>query len=179
MALLDGFVSYLGDVIAAHAPQAQWQVCHHRIKRYHLQNHPVLTSPLNDADVHPPHLVAAEASRMRGLMKPLREDLFTTWATDVITELRGQNEPVPMVEEPLVEVEYEHGVFGVGLHEELAHEHSRKVDRMVKDLKAQPGVTSACREDRETVLVSAPDWNSEQLQRWVTDWITRHVPAMG
>lgn len=34
VALLDGFAAYLGDVMAAGAPRAQWQVCHHRIKRY-------------------------------------------------------------------------------------------------------------------------------------------------
>jgi hypothetical protein len=143
--LLDGFVSYLGDVITAHAPDAEWQACHHRIKRYHLHNHPVLNSPLSDSNIYPPDMVAVEANIMRHHSEPLREDRFTDYATTVITDLRGQNEPVPVVEEPLVEVEYENGVFDVGLHEELAHEHSRKVDRMVKDLTTQPGITSAVR----------------------------------
>lgn len=179
--LLDGFVSYLGEVMAAGAPDATWQVCHHRVKRYHLQNHPVLNSPLSDSDIYPPNMVAVEANIMRHHAKPLREDRFAAYAADVITELRGENEPVPVAEEePLAEVgSDDDGVFDVGLHEEIAHEHSRKVDRMVKDLAAQPGIVSAHREDREMLLVTAPGWDAEQLERWVTDWLTARIPELG
>jgi hypothetical protein len=179
--LLDGFISYLADVITVGTPDAQWQVGYHRIKRYWLQNHPVLKSPLSDSDIYPPAVVTAEASRLRRLMEPLREDRFTAYADAVITELRGESEPVPVAEEePLVEVESdEDGVFDVGLHEELAHEHSRKVDRMVKDLATQPGIVSAHREDREVLLVTAPDWSAGDLEAWLTDWVTRRIPAKG
>mgnify|MGYP004479034663 CR=1 FL=1 len=177
--LLDGFISYLGDVMAAGAPAAAWQVCHHRVKRYHLQNHPVLTSPLSDSNIYPPDLVTVEATRLRRRLDTLREDRFAGWAARVIAELRGENEPVPVVEEPLVEVEHENGVFDVGLHEVVAREHPRKVDRMVKDLATQPGITSAFREDREVVLVTAPDWKSQQLERWVTGWLKARIPELG
>jgi len=81
-------------------------------------------------------------------------------------------------EEPLVEVDEDDGVVDVGLHEENAHEHSRQVDRMVEDLAARPGVDSAFREDREVVLVAAPDWDAEQLERWVTDWLEARIPEL-
>lgn len=42
--LLDGLVSYLGDIVQQRAPEARWTIARHRIKRYHLNNHPVLVS---------------------------------------------------------------------------------------------------------------------------------------
>lgn len=32
------------------------------------------------------------------------------------------------------------------------------------------------REDREVVLVTAPDRDAEQLEKWVTDWRKARVP---
>lgn len=177
--LLDGMASYLAEVITTHAPSAEWAVAHHRIKRYHLQNHTVLTSPVSGAHVFLPGALAVASNRLRHGLDPLAEDTFTRYALAVIAELQSEPPEEAGEPEPLVEVEYENGVFDLGLREELAHEHSRKVDRMVKELKAQPGITSAYREDREVVLVTAPDWNSQQLEQWVSDWITRHVPAVG
>ncbi|MFF0905727.1 UNVERIFIED_CONTAM: hypothetical protein RF653_18810 [Kocuria sp. CPCC 205316] len=139
----------------------------------------MLKSPVTDADIYPPSLVVVIAHRLRRGMDPLREDEFTDYATAVITRLRGESEPIPMAEEPLVEVEEESGVFDIGLHEEIAHEHSRKVDRMVKDLTTQPGIVSAHREDHEMLLVTAPDWDAEQLEQWVTDWLTARIPELG
>lgn len=178
--LLDGFISYLGDIVTAAAPEAVWQVGQHRIKAYVYYHHPVLASPAtdNDGQLYLPGMVAVTANRLRHRMDPLREDLFTAYATELIAELRGEVEKAPVVEEPLVEVGEEDGVFDVGLHEEIAHEHSRKVDRMVKDLAVQPGIDSVYREDREVVLVTAPDWDAERLERWVLDWLKARLPEL-
>ena len=178
--LLDGFISYLGDVITTAAPEAVWQVGQHRIKAYVNYHHPVLATPAtdNDGQLYLPGMVAVAANRLRRRVDTLREDKFTSYATGLIAELRGEVEKFPMVEEPLVEVGEEDGVFDVGLHEEIAHEHSRKVDRMVKDLAAQPGIDSAYREDREVVLVEAPDWDAERLERWVLDWLKARLPEL-
>jgi hypothetical protein len=178
--LLDGFISYLGDVVTAAAPEAVWQVGRHRIKAYVYYHHPVLAGPATDDDgqLYLPGMVAVPATRLRQRMDPLREDRFTAYATGVIAELRGEVEQVPVVEEPLVEVGEDDGVFDVGLHEEIAHEHSRKVDRMVKDLAAQPGIDSAYREDREVLLVTAPGWDAERLERWVVDWLKARLPEL-
>lgn len=141
----------------------------------------VLKSPLDASETYPPNLVAVEANRLRRGMGPLREDEITEYATTVITELRGKNEPVPVVDEPLVEVgaDGDEGVFDVGLHEEIAHEHSHTVNRLVKELATQPGVVSAHREDREVVLVRAPDWDAHQLEQWVLDWLKARIPELG
>jgi hypothetical protein len=178
--LLDGFVSYLGQVITAHAPEAAWQVAHHRIKAYHLQNHPVLTSPLTDSHIFTPVVVSVTANRLRSGLDPLREDEFTSYAVAVIGRLRGQDEADVAEPEPLVEVgsDDDDGVFDVGLREDVAHEHSRKVDRLVAELAQQPGIISAFREDREVLLVTAPDWDAEDLQRWVLHWLTTRLPAL-
>lgn len=42
--LLDGLVSYLGDVVQQRAPGARWEIAHYRSKRYHLNRHPVLVT---------------------------------------------------------------------------------------------------------------------------------------
>lgn len=34
------------------------------------------------------------------------------------------------------------------------------------------------REDREMLLVTAPDWDAEQLEQWVTDWLTARIPEL-
>lgn len=177
--LLDAFISYLGEVITMGAPEAVWQVGYHRMKAYRLQNHPVLTSPLTDSQIFPPVVVNVVAYRLRRGMDPLRENEFATYAVGVIRRLRGQDQVAVAAPEPLVEVGEEGGVFDVGLYEEIAHEHSRKVDRMVKDLATQPGIVTAHREDREMLLVTAPGWNAERLERWVTDWLKAELPELG
>lgn len=183
--LLDGLISYLGHVITAAAPDAAWQVGYHRVKAYHLQNHPVLSSPHTDSQNFLPGLVTVVANRLRSGMDPLREDEFASYADAAITRLRGEHEDDLTVAapEPLVEVETgndaDDRVFDVGLREDLAHEHSRQIDRMVKELRAQPGVASVIREDREMLLVSAPEWNAGDLEQWLLAWIRHHLRDAG
>ncbi|WP_147394419.1 hypothetical protein [Arthrobacter cheniae] len=178
--LLDGFISYLGGVVTAAAPEAVWQIGQHRIKAYVNYHHPVLVSSTTDYDgqLYLPRMVAVTASRLRRHMDPLRDDEFTSYATGLITHLRDEVERVSVVEEPLAEVGEEDGVFDIGLHEEIAHEHSQKIDRMIKDLAAQPGIESVLREDREVVLVTARDWDAERLERWVLSWLKARLPEL-
>lgn len=176
--LLDGLVAYAGDVVIARAPRAQWQVCHHPVKRYHLQNHPVLSSELTHVNVFPGGLIAVMANVLTSdRHDAFEDDALTGYARGVIDELQHGRLPAQAEPEPLVEIELEDGVFDVGLRQDLAHEHSGRMDRLVKDLRAQPGVVAAHREDREVLLVSAPDWSRDDLERWLTGWIERLVPA--
>ncbi len=143
-------------------------------------HHPVLAGPATDDDgqIYLPNMVAVTANRQRRGLDPLGEDRITAFASRVITALsREEAEPVPEVDEPLIEVDSDDGEeYDVGLRDDLAHEHSRLMDRMVKELKKQPGVNSAHREDRDMLLVRAPDWAAEDLEQWLIVWINRHVP---
>ncbi|MDZ4090729.1 MAG: hypothetical protein U1D68_05935 [Arthrobacter sp.] len=59
----------------------------------------------------------------------------------------------------------------MSLREDVAREYSRMVDRMVKNLAKEDGITGVIREDREVLLVTTPSWNPAQLQEWVTRYL--------
>lgn len=61
------------------------------------------------------------------------------------------------------------------MREDIAHEYSQEVDRLVKTLAKEDGITGAVREDREVLLVTTPSWNTEQLQQWVTRYIQDNI----
>ena len=116
MTLLDGFVSYLGDVVTAAAPQAVWPFGRHRTKAYVYYHHPVLAGPVTDDDgrTYLPGTVAVTADRLRRGMDPLGEDRSTACAAGLIAEPHGEVEKIPAADEPLVEVGEEDGVFDAG-----------------------------------------------------------------
>lgn len=45
------------------------------------------------------------------------------------------------------------------------------MDRLVKNLVKEEGITGAVREDSDVLLVTTPRWSTEQLQQWVTRYI--------
>jgi hypothetical protein len=180
LVLLDGLVSYLAVVIRDHAPSARWETARHRIKRYAYNNHPVLVSGTGENYFLP----EIPASAARALLLGLREvpdDEIARDARAVIAELNagdgGAEEDPAGTDEPLVEVEDlgEDALRGreleMSLREDIAHEHSRVVDRMVKTLAKEDGITGVVREDREVLLVATPHWTTAQLQEWVTAYL--------
>jgi hypothetical protein len=94
-----------------------------------------------------------------------------------IEQLNGTSEDAAGGDEPLVEVEDlgEDALRGreleVSLREDVAHEHSRVVDRMAKTLAKEDGITGVVREDREVLLVATPAWTIDQPQEWVTGYL--------
>lgn len=62
--------------------------------------------------------------------------------------------------------------FDVSVLEEIAYERSRLVDQLVGALEEQPGVLEAFREDRERLIVRAPDWDAEQLQTFAAGYLS-------
>lgn len=178
--LLDGFVSYVEEVIARGAPTAVRAICTHPVKRFHIRNQPTLTSPTTDAWISVPTMVRATAGGLRKHRQPVIETQFTDYALRAIAELElvDAREALPTEPEPVLELTLKDGELDVALRDDLAHEHSRLVDQMVEELGAQPGIASAHREDREVLLVRAPDWSVSDLERWLTDWIGRHVRGL-
>lgn len=171
--LLDGLVSYLGVIVQEHAPSARWGIARHRIKRYMYNNHPVLISSRGDHYFLPGIPVSDARASIRG-MRESPDDRIARYAGAVIEELNrgGPGDDELAEDEPLVEVEDlgEDALRGreleVSLREDIAHEHSRTIDRMVKALKKEDGITRVHREDREVLLV-ATAWSADRLMNWV------------
>lgn len=57
--------------------------------------------------------------------------------------------------------------FGIWLSDEVAHRRSAKVDRVLRRLSREKGVEEIIREDREMILVKAPNWSAEDLDSWL------------
>uniref|UniRef100_UPI000B41EB94 hypothetical protein n=1 Tax=Arthrobacter globiformis TaxID=1665 RepID=UPI000B41EB94 len=105
--LLDGLVSYLGDVVQQRAPGARWEIAHHRIKRYHLNKHPVLVSGTGEDHHFLPDLPRARAHGNLTGFRESPDDAMAVYARGLIEQLNRGDQPddEEMAEdEPLVEV---------------------------------------------------------------------------
>ena len=183
LVLLDGLVSYLGVVIQAHAPTARWEVARHRIRRYVVNQHPVLVSGVGGNHCFLPMVPQGAASALLRGMREVPDDSIASYARSTIDYLNaeGRTDEDPAEDEPLVEVEDLGGdalrgrELEVSLREDIAHEHSRVVDRLVRALAKQDGITGVLREDREVLLVATPGWTTGQLQDWVLHYLEANV----
>lgn len=170
--LLDGVLSYLAVLVVDRAPRAQWKIAHHRIKRY-AHNHPVLSRDGDDADYFLPGVLAVNARATLNGVRESPEDSMASYALAIIGYMNKAEESTDELaeEEPLFEVEdvrdepggYD---FEIDLGDEIAHERSAKVDRLVRKLSREDGVHEVLREDREIILVRAPSWSIDQLETW-------------
>jgi hypothetical protein len=175
IALIDGVISYLCHVVEQGAPSAQWRVGYHRIKSYRWQNYPVLAS--DGEEVALAHLLPGLARGTASGSFSSDDDKLARMAVAAIKRLNGVDEETVAEPEPLVEVEDlgEDALRGreleVSLRDDIAHEYSRVVDRMVKTLAKEDGITAVVREDREVLLVATPGWTTTQVQEWVTGYL--------
>jgi hypothetical protein len=179
VALVDGVISYVCQVIERGVPQAQWRVGEHRVRSYIWRNHPVLG--VDEEEVAPASLVPGAARGHVSGRVPSEDDALAVAAAAVVERLGGPaEEPAAGADQPLVEVEDlgDDPVRGreleVSLREDVAHEHSGVVDALVESLAGQDGVGGAVREDREVVLVRT-EWDAARLQRWVSEYLRAHV----
>lgn len=185
LVLLDGLVSYLADVVRAHAPSARWEIARHPVKRYAANNHPVLVSGSGDIHNYLPAIPVSEARALLRGMREVPDDEIASYARTVIDGLNAQSSGVAEDpgggDEPLVEVEDlgGNGLRGreleVSLREDIAYEHSPMVGRLVKTLAKQEGIAGVVREDREVLLVSSAEWTIEQLEQWVTRYLQDNI----
>ncbi|MBT2595197.1 hypothetical protein [Arthrobacter sp. ISL-72] len=182
--LLDGLVSYLGALVQAHAPSARWEIARHRVKRYHLNNHPCLVSGKGEDHNFLPGLPSAHAHGILNNVRASPDDAIAKYARALIDNLnRGDNpfEEDVADDEPLVEVEDlgDDEVRGreleVSLREDIVFEHNRVVGRMIKALKQEDGITRLIREDREVLLVATSSWSTNQLHEWVVDYLEENA----
>lgn len=182
--LVDGVVSYLGDVVQQHAPEARWEIAHHRIKRYHLNKHPVLVSGTGEDHHHLPDLPRVHAYGSITGFRESPDETMADYARDLIEQLNRGDQPddEEMAEdESLVEVEdlgddeLRGRELEVSLREDIAFEHNRVVGRMLKALKQEDGITRVVREDREILIVATPVWSTAQLQDWVARYLQDNI----
>jgi hypothetical protein len=157
-------VSYLGGIVQERAPASRWEIARHRIKRYHLNNHPVLVSGAGEDHNVLPGLPSVHAHGSLTGFRESPDDTMAEYARALIEHLnRGDSDDEDLAEdEPLVEVEdlgddeLRGRELEVSLREDIGFEHNRVVGRMVKDLGKQDGITRVLREDREVLLVAGP-----------------------
>lgn len=179
--LLDGVISWYCRIIERSAPRAEWRVGYDRIKAYDLQNFPVLGYAKEEFGLGN-HIDGDARAHLKGI-RASADDELAVGAAALIKALGGttENKRRPLVEEPLFwvedlrEDELDDYDFEVSVSDEIANVYSEFVDRMVNALGNEPGVAQAFREDRERLLVTAPDWTAPRLEDWLTTYLGKHL----
>jgi hypothetical protein len=174
--LLDGLVSYLIQTITTGAPNAVWRLGSPDDARHHLHHYPVLTGAGHQIFV--PTLPMVGVARLKRGEKSLRDTELAEYAVAVIDALwEDPHRAVPP--DPPVVVVAESEFFDVGLRADIATTHSQLVDWMVAELAAQDGVTAVYRDAHDALMVNAPHWDAEDLQRWLHAWFEIQEPFTG
>lgn len=171
--LVDGFVSYLGQVLCAAVPEATWAVGEHRIA-----DHPLLNRPVLAADHHQIFLPAfplyGACQSVHG-RSPISGTEMLAHTRRTIHALEGGGTEAADFEEPMVTVVAEVGCFDVGLREDVAA-HPGLVEQLVAELADRDGILSVYRYGPAAIVVDFPDCDELQLDLWCTLWLQRHLP---
>lgn len=174
LALVDGFVSYLGEVVAAAVPAAQWQVGQHHINDYPMLHRPVLAA--DDHQVFLPFLPLYSAYQTLLGRDPMDGQEMVGHVQRTISALRGEGPEAAATEEPFVTVVAEVDCYDVGLRADIAERHPELVKRMTDELADRDGVESVHRYGPAALVVNAPSWEEIRLKLWLTLWLQRHLP---
>lgn len=169
-ALVDGFTTYLAQIITAAVLGVHWRVGVHRTDDYPMRNYLVLAA--GGHQVFLPGIPLHSAYQSAHGHDPMSGVEMLAHVQWTITALCGQ---VPVVEEPLVTVVAEVACFDVGLRTDLAEDHPELVERMITELADRAGVASVYRYGPEALVVDAPDWDEIRL----TLWLQRHLHTHG
>ena len=173
LALVDGFITYLGQVLTAAVPEASWRTGRHRISDYPMRNRPVLAG--HHHQVFLPALPLYSAYQTAHGRDPMSGAEMLAHVRRTISALRGEGPEADTAEEPLVTVVAEVDCFDVGLRADIA-EHPPLVDRLVEELAERDGVESVHRYGPAALVVNAPSWEELRLQMWLTLWLQRNLP---
>ncbi|WP_188539978.1 hypothetical protein [Kocuria dechangensis] len=174
LALVDGFVSYLAEVITSAVPDALWIVGEHRISDYPTLNYPVLAS--DSHQIFLPALPLYSVYQSAHGRDPMGGPEMLAHVRRTITALRGEGPESSVAEEPLVTVVAEVDCFDVGLREDIAEQHPHLVERLVAELTDRDGVVSVYRYGPAALVVDVPEWDETRLRLWLTLWLQRHLP---
>jgi hypothetical protein len=182
--LLDGVVSYVGEVVMGAVPGVAWRRGYDRVRAYVDQNRPVLAR--GDVAVAVTRMVFGSARSHLFEPGSSPDDQPRARVDRWIDELRRADPPGDGAEEPLgavldEEIVVERGdeadewVVGFG-DEVFALVDRPVVDRLAEVLPGTAGVTAAAFEDREVLVVSG-DVDPGALKRRVVAELTRRASA--
>ena len=174
LALVDGFAAYLGQVVAAGAPAATWQVGEHLIADHPLFNYPVLASDHHQLFL--PAIPLYSAYQSAHGRDPMSGTEMLAHTRRTIDALNGQGPEAASIEEPLVTVVAEVDCFDVGLREDIPTRHPEVVPLLIDELCDRDGVESVHRYGPAALVVDAPDWDEMRVRLWCTLWLQRHLP---
>jgi hypothetical protein len=172
--LVDGLVSYLAIVIITGAPNAKWGLGSPEDPNHHLHHHPVLTG--RGHQIFVPTLPMGGMLRLKRGEKSLHETELEQYAAGVIADLRTSPKAVLDPGDSPVVVVAEPEAFDVGVHAVIADRSSALVDRMAHELAGQHGVASVLRRAPDALQVDAPSWHTDELERWLNDWMKANGP---
>lgn len=174
LALVDGFVSYLAEVVAAAVPDAHWRIGEHRLSDYPMLNRPVLAG--DHHQIFLPALPLYSVYQAAHGRVPMDGAEMLAHAGRTVSALRGEGPEAAVAQEPLVTVVAEVDCFDVGLRQDLPHRHGPLIDRLVAELADRDGVESVHRYGPAALVVDVPTWDELRLRMWLTLWLDRHLP---
>ncbi|GGG59875.1 hypothetical protein GCM10011374_23390 [Kocuria dechangensis] len=173
LALVDGFTSYLAQIITAAVPDVQWLVGEHRLDDYPMRNYPVLAA--GGHQIFLPAIPLYSAYQSAHGRDPMSGTEMLHHTRRTISALRGQGPVAEGAEEPLVTVVAEVDCFDVGLRADLPEQHPQVVERLITELTDRDGVVSVHRYGPAALVVDAPHWDETRLKLWLTLWLQRHL----
>ena len=172
--LVDGFTSYLEQVITAAVPEAHWVVGSHLIGTYPILNYPVMAA--DGHQVFLPALPLYSAYQSAHGRDAMSGSEMLAHVRRTITALRGEGPVADAAEEPLVTVVAEVDCFDVGMRADIAEHKPALVGRLIAELTDRNGVSSVYRYGNAALVVDAPDWDETRLKLWLTLWLQRNLP---
>ncbi|MFF0945794.1 hypothetical protein ACFYE2_16450 [Kocuria sp. CPCC 205300] len=175
--LVDGFTSYLAQILTAAVPDAQWLVGAHHLDDYPMRNYPVLAA--GGHQVFLPAIPLYSVYQSAHGRDPMSGTEMLDHTRRTVAALRGEGPGADAAEEPLVTVVAEVDCFDVGLRADLAAQHRELVERLIAELTGRDGITSVYRYGPEALVVNAPGWEEIRLKLWLTLWLQRHLPTDG
>jgi hypothetical protein len=173
LALIDGFTTYLGQVIGAAVPEAHWGIGEHRIADHPLLHYPVLAA--GHHQIFLPAIPLYSAYQSAHGRDPFSGAEMLAHVRRTITALRGEGPAADAAQEPLVSVIAEVDCFDVGLREDLTEQHPEVIERLIAELTGRDGVLSVHRYGPSALVVDVPDWDELRLKLWLTLWLERNL----
>ena len=183
--LVDGLISYFGQVVLGQEPQARWRLGFNpRHRNYAYQNEPVLAVNADERGQYERGvelMLSGRARRhLRGEQVP--DDEVARLADAVIADLRKALVAGPVAGptiEDLIDVsaveqpdEFTHEV---AIDDDLIVELPRIVASLAKALAKEPGIEQVWRADREALHVTAPTWTTDLLHAWALAYIRKRL----